>query len=123
MDTIVNNQQYAYQSSVSTTDALLQLTDDWTEVLDQDKSVKFVQNACLDFSKAFDRLQHDILLSKMDNYDFNSNVIMLVKSFLSNREQCVKHRYELKWIRGKCERVANMYEYIRYHSVWNYSYH
>ena len=91
MDTIVNNQQYAYQSSVSTTDALLQLTDDWTEVLDQDKSVKFVQNACLDFSKAFDRLQHDILLSKMDNYDFNSNVIMLVKSFLSNREQCVKY--------------------------------
>ena len=87
----VNNQQYAYQSSVSTTDALLQLTDDWTEVLDQDKSVKFVQNACLDFSKAFDRLQHDILLSKMDNYDFNSNVMMLVKSFLSNREQCVKY--------------------------------
>ena len=46
VDTIVNNQQYAYQSSVSTTDALLQLTDDWTEVLDKDKSVKFVQNTC-----------------------------------------------------------------------------
>ena len=43
MDTLVNNQQYAYLSSVSTTDALLQLTDDWTEVLDKDKSVKFVQ--------------------------------------------------------------------------------
>ena len=27
----------------------------------------------------------------MDNYDFNSNVMMLVKSFLSNREQCVKY--------------------------------
>ena len=75
VDTIVNNQQYAYQSSVSTTDALLQLTDDWTEVLDKDKSVKFVQNACLDFPKAFDRLQHDVLLSKMDNYDFNSDYV------------------------------------------------
>ena len=51
VDTIVSNQQYAKRSSVSTTDALLQLTDDWTEVLDQDKAVKFVQNACLDFSK------------------------------------------------------------------------
>ena len=45
VDTIVSNQQYAKRSSVSTTDALLQLTDDWTEVLDQDEPVKFVQNA------------------------------------------------------------------------------
>ena len=76
VDTIVSNQQYAKRSSVSTTDALLQLTDDWTEVLDQDKPIKFVHNACLDFSKAFDRLQHEPTwyFAKMDNFDFNSNV-------------------------------------------------
>ena len=91
VDEIVNQQQYAYQPLVSTTDALLQLTDDWTSILDQQTSVKFIQNACLDFSKAFDRLDHSTLISKMLNYDFNRNVIMLVKSFLTDRVQCVKH--------------------------------
>ena len=56
VDEIVNQQQYAYQPLVSTTDALLQLADDWTSILDQQTSVKFIQNDCLDFSKAFDRL-------------------------------------------------------------------
>ena len=63
----------------------------WTSILDQQTSVKFIQNACLDFSKAFDRLDHSILISKMLDYDFNRNVIMLVQSFLTDRMQCVKH--------------------------------
>ena len=61
VDEIVNQQQYAYQPLVSTTDALLHLADDWTSILDQQTSVKFIQNAYLDFSKAFDRLDHSTL--------------------------------------------------------------
>ena len=87
---IIDVNQYAYQQKLSTTDALLQLLDDWTSALDQNSNIKFVQNAVLDFSKAFDRMQHPILLSKMNSLGFNSNVINLVGSFLNSRQQCVK---------------------------------
>ena len=49
VDELVNPSQYAYQPAVSTTDALLQMVDDWTQTLDKTTSVKYVQNACLDF--------------------------------------------------------------------------
>ena len=41
----------AYQSKVSTTDALLQYVNDITSQIDN-PAVKYVQGACLDFSKA-----------------------------------------------------------------------
>ena len=53
-DAIASN-QYAYRPKVGSTDALLQLLDDCTAELDLIKS-KYVQLACLDFSKAFDKL-------------------------------------------------------------------
>ena len=88
---VINSNQYAYQQRLSTTDAILQLIDDWTSVLDSDTNVKLIQNACLDFSKAFDRMQHPILISKMNFLGFNANVIALVESFLESRQQCVKY--------------------------------
>ena len=89
IELIIKPDQYAYRPKLSTTDALLQYLDDLTALLDR-KDVKFVQSACLDFSKAFDRLQPSIVLNKMRSYGFNSNVIELVSSFLSDRLQCVK---------------------------------
>ena len=56
LDAVIKPSQYAYKAGVSTTDALLQYVDDYTKFLD-DAKTKFVQSACLDFSKAFDRLQ------------------------------------------------------------------
>ena len=88
---VINSNQYAYQQRLSTTDAILQLIDDWTSVLDSDTNVKLIQNACLDFSKAFDRMQHPLLIAKMNSLGFNTNVIALVESFLESRQQCVKY--------------------------------
>ena len=88
---VLNANQYAYQQKLSTTDAILQLIDDWTSVLDSNTNVKLIQNACLDFSKAFDRMQHPILICKMNHLGFNANVIALVESFLESRQQCVKY--------------------------------
>ena len=89
IDAVITPNQYAYRSKVSTTDALLQYVDDLTEQLDK-PSTKFVQTACLDFSKAFDRLQPSIVIDKMTRQGFDSNVIGLVSNFLYNRSQCVK---------------------------------
>lgn len=86
--TKITNNQYGYKRGVSTTDALLHLLDDFTLLLDK-KSGKYIQTVCLDFSKAFDRLQPEILLNKMLNLGFSHNIISLIKDFLTNRKQRV----------------------------------
>ena len=44
----------------------------------------------LDMSKAFDSIQHDILLSKLQNIDFSQGALDWFQSYLSNRQQCVR---------------------------------
>ena len=39
----------------------------------------------MDLSKAFDTLNHDLLIAKLHAYGFSRNVLMLIKSYLSNR--------------------------------------
>ena len=39
----------------------------------------------LDLSKAFDTLNHDLLLAKLHAYGFSKKALFLIKSFLSNR--------------------------------------
>ena len=87
-DVIASN-QYAYRPKLSTTDAILQLLDDATADLDLIES-KYVQLACVDFSKAFDRLQPSIVLQKMRENNVNENLLKIVGSVPSNMKQCVK---------------------------------
>ena len=88
---VINSNQYAYQQKISTTDAILQLMDDWTFVLESDTNVKLIQNACLDFSQAFYRMLHPILIAKMNSLGLYTNAIALVEGFLESRQQCVKY--------------------------------
>ena len=86
----IKDNQYAYRPKVSTTDALLQLTDDWAFALDSARC-DYVHNAMIDFSKAFDRLQADIVIEKMVKLDFHPHLTLLIKNFLSDRYQCVRY--------------------------------
>lgn len=42
-----------------------------------------------DFSKAFDCINHTILLEKLNNFGFNSSILNWIKSYLKNRKQYV----------------------------------
>lgn len=44
-----------------------------------------------DFSKAFDRVNHQILVKKLQSFGFSGSLLLWFQSFLSNRIQIVKH--------------------------------
>ena len=44
----------------------------------------------MDLSKAFDRVDHDLLLAKLNAYGTNLDALQLLRSYLSKRHQRVK---------------------------------
>ena len=86
---ITNNlfapQQYGFRKNSSTELAALELID---RLLNQMNNHKIPTNFYIDLSKAFDSLQHDILLEKLEHYGLTNKA--LLKSYLSNRKQYVQ---------------------------------
>ena len=69
----------------STDHAIVELIDRVTEKID---SHHWTTGIFLDLSKAFDTLNHNILLDKLKFYGIQSNELNLMKSYLQNRQQC-----------------------------------
>ena len=44
----------------------------------------------MDLSKAFDTINHELLLAKLHAYGFNKQALLILSSYLSNRKQRVK---------------------------------
>ncbi len=72
----------------SSVDALISLLH--SLYADSDGNGKTVRLFLLDFSKAFDRINYKILITKMRKLDINPSVINWVIDFLSGRKQRVK---------------------------------
>ena len=70
----------------STQHALLRLLETCKEFLDKKG---YVGSVLMDLSKAFDCLDHDLLLAKRDAYGFSRNALILICGFLSDRRQRV----------------------------------
>ena len=83
---ILNKQQYGFRASHSTYMAVTQLIDKINNGVEKKKSSIGI---FLDLSKAFDTIDHNILLYKMDYYGFRGIVYEWFKNYLSNRKQYV----------------------------------
>ena len=80
-------QQYGFRKNSSTELAALELID---RLLAKLKNHKIPINFYIDLAKAFDSLNHDILLDKLSYYGVNGTPKTLLKSYLSDRKQYVK---------------------------------
>ena len=77
----------AYRKKYSTNHVLMRLIENWKFHLDNKKIVGAV---LMDLSKAFDCVPHDLLIAKMHAYGFDIDTLVLMFSYLKNRQQGVK---------------------------------
>ena len=95
---ILNNNQYGFRQKFTTTDAITKFVSDITQSLDIKDSTLAVY---LDLSKAFDTLNHKILLTKLEFYGIRGLPLDWFNSYLSQRKQyveCIKFRSETRQV-------------------------
>ena len=81
---IFSKYQYGFRKGFSTQQCLLALLEKWKRSLDRGK----VFGALLtDLSKAFDCLNHDLLIAKLNAYGFSLPALKLIHDYLLNKKQ------------------------------------
>ena len=84
---ILTGDQFGFRRGRNTTQAVLKITENLKENLNLRLQTLGI---FVDFSKAFDTINHDILLSKLEFYRFSPTALNWFKSYLSNRSQFVQ---------------------------------
>ena len=77
---VIHRSQSGFRSGHSTETALLSMTETWLKAINGGKIVGTVM---VDFRKAFDLVDHELLLQKLEIYKCSSNFIKLMKSYPS----------------------------------------
>ena len=81
--------QHGFMKQRSTITNLAIITDVLAKALDNGKQVDVIY---IDYEKAFDKVDHNILLAKLNCFQFSSPLIRFFSSYLSNRKQSVLYK-------------------------------
>ena len=76
-----------FRKGYSAQQALISLIEKWRVILDQKG---FGGAILMDLSKAFDTINHDLLIAKLNAYGFDKCTLRVLKSYFSNRTQRTK---------------------------------
>ena len=76
-----------YRKGYTTQYALLKLIEKWKKVRDNNG---YSAAVLMDLSKAFDTINHDLLIAKLHAYGIKGTSLKLLKNYLSNRYQRTK---------------------------------
>ena len=89
---ILSEHQFGFRKNYSTNFALIDLVNRITTTLD---NKEFTIGVFLDLSKAFDTVNHDLLLQKLELYGIRGIVLEWFKNYITKRYQCVRYNNEL----------------------------
>ena len=76
-----------FRKGYSTQDCLLSMIEKWRKSLDKREKAAAILT---DLSKAFDSLNHSLLIAKLKAYGFDDNSLILLYDYLSHRQQRTK---------------------------------
>ena len=77
-----------FRKGYSTQYALINLLQKWQKCLDASDGI--VGTLLMDLSKAYDCVNHDLIIAKLEVYGVGENSLRLIQNYLSQRQQRVK---------------------------------
>ena len=86
-ENIFSKYQCGFRKGFSTQQCLLAMLEKWKRSVDNSKMFGALLT---DLSKAFDCLDHELLIAKLNAYGFSLTALKLVHNYLSNRKQRTK---------------------------------
>ena len=87
IETKIDPRQYGALKGKSTTHELVDLLHHWHQALDNNSSVRAV---FIDYAKAFDHVDHTIIIRKLSELGVSPVLTRWMASFLCDRQQRVK---------------------------------
>ena len=84
---LLSEHQFGFTTGRSCITQLLVTIDNWMKNLDEGKSSDAIY---LDLQKAFDKVPHKRLITKLEGYGIKGNLLNWINDFLSSRQQYVK---------------------------------
>lgn len=95
---LLNEFQYGFRKGCGTEEAIVNVQNYICKGLDEGHSA--VAGIFYDLTKAFDLIDHEILLQKLKYYGIHGNEILLLESYLTNRRQFVQVKEERSNLRN-----------------------
>ena len=84
---LMNKTQHGFRKGHSTITQILTYYDSILTILEDGHNIDSVY---LDFSKAFDKVDHTLLLKKVESLGISGKILKWIKEFLTNRQQQVR---------------------------------
>lgn len=99
---LLAKEQYGFRKNKNINKAIFELFSEIVSNVDKKNPISVL---LMDMSKAFDHVNYDILIGKLERYGIRGNILDLLKSYLTNRKQitvfnriCTKSKKEITYM-------------------------